>query len=324
LEVALASIDVVIPCYNYAHFLPQCVRNVLSEDVANLRVIIIDNASTDNSVEVARQLACEDPRIEIVRHPENLGPHASFNEGIDLARADYFMILCADDLLTAGSLRYGIDLMEMDPDTSLVLGSPMESWIGEELPEIRQRPGGSVVRGDAFVQMCCQSMINVPAHAILVRRSVQKKIGHYRASLPFMDDFEMVLRLATTGLVAEMGAPIAVPRLHATNISQSLWDDRLRVLQEREAVFRSFFSQEGADLPNASRLLEIQIRILAEAAFWSAASHLTRGMPGRAFGLLGFAYRLRPASVLFPSVGHLFRTEGSFKRVAAVVSGSGR
>lgn len=50
----MASLDVVIPCYNYEHFLSECVGSVLSQDVERLREIIIDNASTDDSIGVAR------------------------------------------------------------------------------------------------------------------------------------------------------------------------------------------------------------------------------------------------------------------------------
>ena len=76
----MASIDVVIPCYNYARFLPECVGSVLSQDVGCLRVIIIDNASTDNSVSMAKQLAAMDPRVQVICHENNLGPRASFND----------------------------------------------------------------------------------------------------------------------------------------------------------------------------------------------------------------------------------------------------
>src|SRR4051794_15159199 len=53
----MASIDVVIPCYQYGRYLRDCVRSVLDQDVEQLRVLIIDNASTDGSAEIARQLA---------------------------------------------------------------------------------------------------------------------------------------------------------------------------------------------------------------------------------------------------------------------------
>ncbi len=97
-----ASVDVAIPCYPYGGFMRDCVTSVLTQAIRDVRVLIIDNASTDDSVEVALQIAAEDPRVEVIARRRNLGPHASFNEGIDWARATYFLVLCADDLLAPG------------------------------------------------------------------------------------------------------------------------------------------------------------------------------------------------------------------------------
>jgi glycosyltransferase involved in cell wall biosynthesis len=68
----VASVDVVVPSYQYGRYLRDCVRSVLTQDVSDLRVLIIDNASTDDSVEVARRLAAEDDRVEVVARPRNL------------------------------------------------------------------------------------------------------------------------------------------------------------------------------------------------------------------------------------------------------------
>ena len=86
----MSSIDVVVPCFQYGRFLRDSVGSVLRQEISSLRVLIIDNGSTDNSLEVARQLASEDKRVQIIAHGINLGPHASFNEGIDWATGDYF------------------------------------------------------------------------------------------------------------------------------------------------------------------------------------------------------------------------------------------
>jgi glycosyltransferase involved in cell wall biosynthesis len=314
------SVDIFIPNYNYARFLPECVRRILSEGLDDLRVVIIDNASTDDSVAVAKSLARREPRVELVRHERNMGAHYSYNEAIDRAEAEYFMILCADDLLTPGSIRRGVDLLEALPRASVAVGATTEMWDGEaslELPE--QPPGGDVTGGNIFIEECCGSILNVPSHALFVRTSIQKSVGHYREHLPFMDDLEMVLRLAARGAVARMHAPIAVRRLHAANISKSLWEDRLAVLGEREAVFRSFFDGEGASLPNAAALHERARQRIAEAAFWSAASHFVRGRRSEALRLFRYGYGLSRKSVLLP-IGHLLRTEGALRRVAAVLS----
>jgi glycosyltransferase involved in cell wall biosynthesis len=98
----MPSVDIVIPCYNHGSFLPDSVASVLSQKIDDLRILIVDNASTDGSADVAQQLASGDARIELLSRNTNQGPHASFNAGIDWARGDYFLILCADDLLSPG------------------------------------------------------------------------------------------------------------------------------------------------------------------------------------------------------------------------------
>lgn len=318
----MPGIDVAIPCYNYAHFLPECIGSVLSQDVDGLRVIVIDNASTDDSVGVARELA-RDPRVEIVCHEKNLGPHASFNEAIDRAEADYFMILCADDILTADTLRHGIDMMERSPRISCVLGAFAEPWVGAVAPDLMRQPGGGeIVGGDAFIEGCCAvAGLNVPAHAMLVRTSVQKKIGHYRATLPLMDDLEMAMRLATAGRIGRLQGPLVIQRLHGSNLSQSFWQDHLNELSERAAVFSSFFAHEGNDLTGGQKMHRAARRRLAEMAFWSAVSHVVRGRSREGRDIFRFGLNLSPASMLLP-FGYLYHGNGALKRASTVIAGA--
>src|ERR1700759_2296347 len=100
----MPTIDVIVPNYQYGRYLPDCLQSVLSQDVQGLRVIVIDNASTDDSVQIVRSIGASDPRVHLVEHEVNVGHTASINEGIDLAEADYLVILCSDDLLVSGSL----------------------------------------------------------------------------------------------------------------------------------------------------------------------------------------------------------------------------
>ena len=127
-----SSVDVVIPCYQYGRFLRDCVTSVLTQGIQNLRVLIIDNASTDDSVEVAQQLAGEDRRVEVVAHRRNLGPHASFNEGIDWAKSHYFMILCADDLLAPSCLPRAVSIMEQHPASASLMDARSGSSAGSD------------------------------------------------------------------------------------------------------------------------------------------------------------------------------------------------
>src|SRR5437868_1488824 len=115
----MATVDVVIPCYNYGRFLEACLRSVLTQPISDLRVLIIDDASTDDSALIAKHLATDDPRIEVRVHSENRGHIRTYNEGIDWAESEYFVLLSADDLLAPGSLGRAVTIMDGEPDIVL-------------------------------------------------------------------------------------------------------------------------------------------------------------------------------------------------------------
>ena len=318
----MASVDVVIPNYNYARFLPDCVRSALAQDVDDLRVVIIDNASSDNSVDVARRLADEDPRVELVCHETNKGQNGSFNKAIDLARADYFMILCSDDLLAAGALSRAVDFLEEHPEAILAIGP--ETNVESHLSRSNDGPvSWDIVDGEQFIEKCCRLLGHgFGFGAMLVRTGAQKEAGHYSASLPYTDDLEMLLRLAHLGAVAETDAPLGVRREHETNMSKLYCNTKIRDLREREAAFRGFVMSEPSDVRSPSPLLPLARRCLAESAYWSAVSHMFRGRASESLELFRYGFRLSPAAMLVPPVGHLFRMRGALRRVADVISES--
>src|SRR4051794_22534645 len=97
--LVLSRVDVIVPCYKYGRFLRGCVQSVLAQQGADVRVLILDDTSPDETEEVAAQLVREDGRVSYRRHPSNRGHVATYNEGLDWATGDYTVILSADDLL---------------------------------------------------------------------------------------------------------------------------------------------------------------------------------------------------------------------------------
>src|SRR5205823_3987651 len=117
-------VDVVVPCYKYGHFLRQCVESVLSQEGVDVRVLIIDDCSPDNTPDVAAQLVREDPRVEYRRHTVNQGHIATYNEGLlDWVNGDYCLLLSADDWLTPGALARAARVFSAHPDVVLVCGA---------------------------------------------------------------------------------------------------------------------------------------------------------------------------------------------------------
>lgn len=309
----MAKVDVAIPCYNYGRFLRDCVASVFHHGIADTRVLITDNASTDNSVEIARALAAEDDRISVSVHAKNLGPHASFNEGVDWASAEYFMILCSDDLLVPGALASMVAAMDRDPRTSFAYGYDVE-WFYADTPESPEfdPPADSHWRlrdGMEFIyERCRYPDRHVSYGTILTRTSAQKAAGHYRPELPHADDFEMLLRLARFGRAADTRDVVGIRRIHQTNRSRDFVGKRTGHIVERLDAFESFFRQEGRTLPGAERLHRIARSSLSAQAYWRGIKDLLRGQSS-AFDLLALSVRLEPMTAVVPPFGYLSRMQ---------------
>jgi glycosyltransferase involved in cell wall biosynthesis len=319
----MASVDIAVTCYQYGRFLRDCVTSVLSQDFQDLRVLIIDNASTDNSVEVARALAAEDRRVQVVAHQTNLGHHASFNEGIDWASSDYFMMLCADDLLAPGCLSRAVSFMEVHPDVILTYGRTLFVNSGESIPAVDHTTHDvqwRVMSGRKLLERFCRTGRGIPGPIVLVRTSAQKKAGYYRSELPHTDDFELSMRLACLGNAAETDAVQGIIRCHPMNRSARLSDDALIWDYHCEAAFESFFTNEGSSPRDVKCLHQTARRNLAERAYWAALSNLARGDIRRSLDHWKFAFSRRPTTILLPPVGYLFRRERAFSRIIQVIS----
>lgn len=96
------TVSVVIPCFNYARYVPEAVGSVLEQRGVVVDIIIVDDCSTDDSLAVARGLADEHPQVQVLANAVNAGPVATFNRGLAQARGEFLVRLDADDLLTPG------------------------------------------------------------------------------------------------------------------------------------------------------------------------------------------------------------------------------
>lgn len=319
------GIDVAIPCYQYGRFLRDCVNSLLVQRMPGLRILIIDNASTDDSVEVARQLAAENAAIEVVARRRNLGPHASFNEAIDWAAQKYFLLLCADDQSAPGALSRAVAVLERHPNVALAYGraAPLGPE-GPPLPADRgPDKGWRILSGRQLLSRFCGTAVcHIAGCTAVVRTAVQKRVGYYRPALAHTDDFEMWMRFACCGDVAETTAIQGVLRAHpASQTAGACPQHRWDILHCEEALI-SFFANEGGRLPAAEQWRRLARRSIADRAYWSAIAHLARG-DGREFlALLRMAISRRPLSAVLPPFAYLLRRDDARQRLQHVLSKS--
>src|SRR4051794_7415519 len=119
------GVTIAIPAYNYAHFLPGCVATALSQRDVDVRVLVVDDCSTDDTARVAGALAAADPRIAVVRHAENEGLVRTVNDAVSRVETEYVVKLDADDLLAPGALARATALLEAHPSVVFAYGRPL-------------------------------------------------------------------------------------------------------------------------------------------------------------------------------------------------------
>ncbi|MCK1590087.1 glycosyltransferase [Bradyrhizobium sp. 169] len=273
----MSSVDVVIPCYRYGHFLRDCVQTVLAQTGVTLRVLIIDDASPDNTAEVAQELARGDSRVHVLKHATNRGHIATFNEGITWAAADYMVLLSADDCLLPGALTRSARLMDDHPSVGLVFGRAIvqESDRREVVatpPGLG--PGTRILSGIEFIHLSRAKNI-VLAPTVVVRTSLQKQLGGYSAQLTHSGDMEMWLRFAAHGKVGFVDENQAIYRRHTANMSKGYSPEQ--DLAQRKAAIEGVLSSCAPVLPNVDDLRTWFARELALDAVRSASGAFNEG-----------------------------------------------
>ncbi len=295
----MSRVDVVIPCYKYGHYLRACVESVLAQPGVDVRVLVLDDTSPDDTPEVAARLVREDGRVEYRRHETNRGHIDTYNEGLlGWASGDYALLLSADDLLAPGALRRAARVMDRHPEVGLVHGGQTffetEPGPAQTPAEVADAPY-QVLAGEAFVAACCDSADNpVATPTAVVRTDLLRQVGGYTKSLPHTADMELWLRFAARGSVARVEAHQAFKRMHQANMQHRYVRAALTDLRERQGAFDSFFRREGHRLADAPGLRRRATRSLAGRAFWAASQAFDDGDAAGSRQLLDYALQLCP------------------------------
>lgn len=122
MKLPLPSLSVVIPNFNHGHLIGDQLRSIFSQTVQCSRIIIIDDASTDNSVSTIRQLISGHPNVELVCKTENSGVLKIMNEGLHLAESECVAFLAADDKTLPHFFEKSLSLLSSYPDAALCSG----------------------------------------------------------------------------------------------------------------------------------------------------------------------------------------------------------
>jgi len=177
----MPRVSVIIPCYNYAHFLPEAVESVIAQTYRDFEIIIVNDGSQDNTNEVAEGLRRKYPAACIALIDQrNSGVAHARNNGISAARGEFILPLDADDMLGPCYIERLVSALDSDPDTGFAY-----TWSEKFGLESGVLKHGSFTLKNILVR-------DGPPLTLLIRKSAWEKVGGYkRMAIQGGEDWEI-------------------------------------------------------------------------------------------------------------------------------------
>lgn len=240
----IPRISVLIPTYNYARYLSETVQSVLDQHEQDYEVLIVDDASVDDTANVCSRLAALDPRIRVHRHERNLGMVPNWNWCLHHARGRYVKYLLADDKLNHPD-ALGIMAEELDRNPRVVLVTCARQIIDETSVSLDiSKPLGHerrILTGEWITRRYLDrdsqhiNSIGEPSAVMFRREKAQRGFDEQYRQLV---DLEMWLHLLQDGDLAYVPRPLCCFRKHADQQSEVNKLDHVHPREEVELCLR--------------------------------------------------------------------------------------
>ena len=299
---ARPTVTVVVPCYKYGHFLPHMVDSVLSQDGVDARVIIVDDASPDDSAEVALRLAAADSRVTALIHEQNTGHIATYNDGLALVETEFVSLVSADDVIAPGALARATGLMAAHPSVGLVYGhaGSFSGDAGETIKAPKLPNTWTVWRGPEWIRWAARRGRNfILSPEVVLRTAALRELGGYNPELPHSGDLEYWLRTAARWDIGRVnGSSQAYYRVHGANMHLTQFATMAVDLHQRLAAFDVLAGDDIRNhLPGGEALLARAKKAVAREARILATRELDAGaVVASVRPLLDFADEIHPTS----------------------------
>jgi glycosyltransferase involved in cell wall biosynthesis len=226
------TLSVLMPVFNAGRYLRRAVESVLCQTLKDFEFLIIDDGSSDGSLEILQSYAAQDLRIRLLSH-ENRGLSPTANELLHEASGDLVAPMDNDDVCQPQRLERQLAFLQNNPDVVCV-GSSYRIIDEADRLILRQFP---VEQDDEKIQkLMLAGHVSLHHPTTMYRRQAAIAVGGYDTRLPIAHDMDLWLRLGEVGKLANMDEPLLDYRIHGKSTSdglQSVALDEIRKACER-------------------------------------------------------------------------------------------
>ena len=212
----MPKISVLLPVYNAASYVEMAVRSVLAQTLGDFELLIVDDGSTDASLEILRGLAQHDARISLHSRP-NAGLVPTLNELVGMAQGRYLARMDADDVCVAHRFERQCAHLDANP-LCVAIGSRCLLIDSEGLPitEVLDHETQEQIEISLL-----DRQLGIVHPSVMLRCDVVRQIGGYRHGFPHAEDLDLFLRLGEVGQLANIQEVLLKYRVHASSVSHA-------------------------------------------------------------------------------------------------------
>ena len=197
------EVSICIPAYNNAQHIGETIESVLAQTFTDFELVIVDDNSKDNTVEVVQEYMKKDSRVVLYQNEKNLGMSGNWNRCVEMTKGEFVKLICADDILMPDCLENEVRAIKKAENISMVISD--SQLIDNDKKKIgtfpRYHKAGLV--GGAKIAKASLIMINyfgMPC-AVLFRRACFDKVGGFDSNYKYILDFDLWMNMAGTGAV---------------------------------------------------------------------------------------------------------------------------
>jgi glycosyltransferase involved in cell wall biosynthesis len=301
----MPAVTIVVPCYNGARFITACIDSVQRQTQTDWSLVLVDDCSNDDSATVADGFAAADPRVSVVRIPQNVGVAAARNVGARYAGTPYVMFLDVDDMLAPTMLQVTTDYLEGHPQVPVVFTG--HSYIGPNGEflgvEHGQWPWARYVATRLGVKCIPSSSAPTPFSSIfliaavipslaMIRRSAFTKTPGWDESFgQGCEDTDLFLELALQGDFHYLPQPLVYYRQHPAQDTRSGRFQQQYDRLHKKWTTRDDLDDEQREIVTAAEWFRRR-RFIPSRHLIAAGHHMRAGHPLKAIRAAASAARL--------------------------------
>ncbi len=276
------KISVILTSYNHAKYISATINSILNQTFRDFELIILENISDDNSVEIIKSF--NDTRIRFIQNPVNMGMVLSVNKGISLAKGEYIAHISSDDIWLPEKLEKQIEYLEKNPNCGACFTNVLvinEAGIASKNVQNYQKvfDKASNKNNIDWLKFFFNTGNSLCYPSALVRSSCYEELGYFDARYQIALDIDMWVRICTKYDIYILTEVLTKFRSGSNSTSSSQYSSDI-FSYESENIYYQYFNFEGeifckiCDITGSNLTKKDKAKILINKCFEKGGNHI--------------------------------------------------